>query len=72
MTQAQKDVDDIIEAASQAQQYPTPYTHRQMRMASQMASQVQGMCHNATHHRCCDCHLRSTWPSSRGKIGSEY
>ena len=42
MTQAQKDADDIIEAATQAEQFPTPYSHRQMRMATQIASQKQG------------------------------
>ena len=42
MTQGQKEADDIIEAATQAEQFPSPYGHRQMRMASQMATASQG------------------------------
>ena len=31
MTQARQEADDIIEAATQAEHYASPYTHRQMR-----------------------------------------
>ena len=42
MTQGQKEADDIIEAATQAEQFPSPYGHRQMRMASQIATEALG------------------------------